>query len=245
MTSTEPLLQDDVHGEERPSNSSATLHSYEPNDRHTPWSNVFFLAGSCFYVWIAAWDLTSPLVDTSMQEEDDSLILNTAWSLYDVVTIAAPFMYVLNAIIEFQGAFYEEMHWELAVATIFGMAALMDMVGTLFYGSGSYRLDNLPFCMAVHFYLIQAFLAIWQGCNFFENHIASALQRGGYLLFLIGSIIDVAISYMGATLDMHPRKMQVWSIVSSSLWLIDSILYLVAHFVEQYHRRCDYNLASR
>jgi hypothetical protein len=241
MTSTEPLLQGATHGEERPSSSLVTLHSSERNVRQPPWSNVFFLAGSGFYVWIAVWDLKSPLVDTSLQEEDDSLILNRTWSLYDVVTIAAPFMYILNAIMEFQAAVIEKMHWELAVAVIFGMAALMDMVGTLFYGSGSYRLDNLPFCMAVHFYLIQAILAIWQGCSVFENQIASALQQGGYLLFLIGSIIDVAISYMDASLDMHPRRMQIWSMVSSLLWLIDAILYLVAHFVEQYHR---YRLAS-
>jgi hypothetical protein len=244
MTSAVPLLQDDADGEEQPSALSVTFHSDELCVGQTPWSNVFFLAGSGFYVWIAVWDLTSPLVDTFIQEENNSLIFNTTWSLYDFVTITAPFMYVLNAVMEFQGAVSEKMHWELAVAIIFGMAALMDMVGTLFYGSGSYRLDNLPFCMAVHFYLIQAILAVWQGSSFYENQIANALQQGGYLLFLVGSIIDVAISYMDASMDMPTRRIQVWSLVSSLLWLMDAILYLVAHFVEQYHRPRGYDLTS-
>ena len=239
MASNTPLLQDISDAEERREHDHPLVDDEErPPTRtsmHTLWPNLFFLTGGIFYVWIAIWDLTSPLATDD--DENDSLVATTHWSLYDVVTAAAPFLYLINAIIDFHHVFLNKMHWELAVTTIFGMAALLDLAGALVYGSGSYGPDHVPSSVAVHFYLIQAILAVWGGSHYYENRTANSLLRGGYLLFLVGSLIDVSISYMDASLDEHIRRMQVWYMVSSSLWLMDALLYILAYFVDHCHRQ--------
>jgi hypothetical protein len=63
------------------------------------------------------------------------------------------------------------------------------------------------------------------------------MTKREYLLFLAGSPIKVIISYIDASLDEHIRRMQVWYMVSSSLWLMDALLYILADFVDHYHRQ--------
>ncbi|KAI2501728.1 hypothetical protein MHU86_12734 [Fragilaria crotonensis] len=238
MESSVPLLEgaSDV-AEERSHASSAVLEVRHfaagirgrCKSMQISWSNIFFLSGSVVYVFIAMWDLTSPGEETYDHNRHVSLVVFVNWSLYDVLTTAAPFMYIMNAVCEFQSAFVDNLHWELAVSTIFGMAALMDMVGALVADSGSVRLDTLPSIMAVHFYFIQAVLA-FSGSSFrYENHIACLLQCGGYLLFLVGSFIDVMVSYM----DGKVWNVAGWGMVSSSLWLLDALFFIVADLWDQ------------
>ena len=193
------------------------------------WSNVFFLSGSVLYVWIAMCDLMSPGDETYEDSRRVSLLVNASWSLYDILTTAAPFMYIINAVFEFRSAFVENLHWELAVSTIFGMAALMDMVGTLVSGSGSLRLAALPSIMAVHFYFIQAILAFCGSSFRYDNQIACLFQSGGYLLFLVGSFMDVLVSYM----DSKVWNVADWDMVSSSLWLVDALFFIIADILDQ------------
>jgi hypothetical protein len=235
MVSTVPLLVEGTSNvEEEPTHtSSAARHVAARIQRRftsiqISWSNVFFLSGSILYVWIAMWNLTKPGVDLYDDNMNDSLLVRLNWSWYDILTIAAPFLYILNAVFEFRSAFLGRLHWELAVATIFGMAALMDMVGTLFSDSGSIRLDSVPSIMAVHFYFLQALLAFCGSSFRYENQVARVLQRGGYLLFLIGSSIDVFVSYMDARL----WNIAAWDMVSSSLWMVDAFFFTLADILD-------------
>ena len=41
--------------------------------------------------------------------------------------------------------------------------------GVVSYVSISYGLDHVPSSVAVHFYLIQAILAVWGGSHYYEN----------------------------------------------------------------------------
>lgn len=235
MVSTVPLLMEGTSNvEEEPTHSSSPTRHFAVRIQRRctsiqiSWSNVFFLSGSILYVWIAMWNLTKPGVDLYDDNMNDSLLVRLNWSWYDTLTIAAPFLYILNALFEFRSAFLGKLHWELAVATIFGMAALMDMVGTLFSDSGSIRLDSVPSIMAVHFYFLQALLAFCGSSFRYENQVARVLQRGGYLLFLIGSSIDVFVSYMDARL----WNIAAWDMVSSSLWMVDAFFFTLADILD-------------
>ena len=234
MASTVPLLEETTSLEDERIRTSSSIRHYAEGVRRRctsielSWSNIFFLSGSAFYVWIAMWDLMSPRDDLYGDVGNDYLLIRVKSSWYDVLTIAAPFSYTLNALFEFRIAYLGKLHCELAVATIFGMAALMDMVGTLVPDSRSVDRDNLPSIMAVHFYFLQAVLAFCGSSLRYESRIACVLQRGGYLLFLVGSSIDVFVSYM----DAKVWNLAAWDMVSSSLWLVDAFFFTIADLLD-------------
>jgi hypothetical protein len=112
----------------------------------------------------------------------------------------------------------------------------MDMMGTLLYGSGSDMLDYFPSTLAVHLYLVQSILTLWGGSYYdYESATANKLLQGGDVMFLVGSFIDVVISYLSLLESEQVRKLEYWSLLSSSLWLSDALLYIVTDVVNRYH----------
>jgi hypothetical protein len=209
----------------------------------TFWSNLSFLTGSCLYFGTSVWDVVSPLAPVEADDDQNhSLIARSSWTLYDIVTAAGPLLYVINAGVDFQYTFRKanqqarRRYWELAVTTMFGVAAIMDMAGTLVYGSGSEMLDYFPSTLAVHLYLVQSILTLWGGSYYdYDCPNANRLLQGGDIMFLVGSFIDVVISYLSILESEQVRKLEYWSLLSSSLWLLDALLYIVADVVDRYH----------
>jgi hypothetical protein len=111
--------------------------------------------------------------------------------------------------------------------------------------------DDLLSTLAVHLYLLQAVGAVVYApstTNSINNNNNNSqyyyinillLLRSGDFLFVLGSLIDVVISYLDleGMEDSHVRQMQVWALASALLWLADAISYLLADAVEysRYH----------
>lgn len=211
---------------------------------HSIWSNTSFLMGSIFYVWIAIWDLLSPLHSKDSGDDDDgSLIGNFDWNWYDLVTAAGPFLYLVNAAIDLHYTFIRKgsigttRRWQLSATIIFGIAALMDMLGTLVFGSGNGALDYFPSAVAVHLYLLESILALCCGSYYeYDSSTANGLLLGGNVLFFMGSFIDVVISYLEVFQKDRVRRLEYWALLSASLWLLDAFLYISASVVDYHHK---------
>ena len=80
-----------------------------------------------------------------------------------------------------------------------------------------------------HIYLLSAIFSL--GSNDFSyDSIPTCLTLCGDLLFALGSIIDVIISYISdpEVLRESNEVLADWGCLSSSLWVIDACLYLFA-----------------
>jgi hypothetical protein len=122
-------------------------------------------------------------------------------------------------------------------AILFGSGALTDAVSM----SLSTQHQAVAGIISSHIYFLSSIPAlsnVMNSCPFSSAPPGIRFSMIGDLLFFIGSLIDVLISYIN-----DPKLIQVnrnWiygtSFLSSSLWLIDAILYLVGdYWVHRYH----------
>ena len=191
-------------------------------------SNSFFFLGSVMYVWTSTVDLveTKPF-----------------WMAYKTLSAIAALMYVANSLVDLRvsvkeirgnvgsGRFGDDPHWEIGVAVTFGIAAICDFLGTL-----TYDVSPVPayvaYSTSVHVYLLNAIMVLSGRVPGFSS-LPKGLTSGGDMLFLVGSLIDVLISYVdNPEAPASEWRMIAWgSLTSSILWFIDALLYILADVV--------------
>jgi hypothetical protein len=216
-------------------------------------SNAFFFTGSLLYVWISCWnfrrlgnDIMSNIAPPSMSTIDNTFSGGLRdVSLYFIVSILAPLSYVVDAVLELgdlpivesghlQQGFHDKPRLEVGVQLTFGAAAVCDLMSALIYREESPSCSYDFSIAAVHWYLVNAILMLSTKQLSCRSRFTS-LSLIGDVLFLIGSIIDVFLSYFFNTRssDAVWRLVSIGKVVSSLLWLIDSILYILANIYEE------------
>lgn len=217
------------------------VHMEEEETEHNPvavvtlseiLSNIFFLLGGILYMCVAVWDLVSDTDKYSVNREDVN------WT-YELLSVLAPLMYLWNAIVDFDAAlpwkylvgsqrrrFYTEQHrWEIVNAITFGTAATMDMIAAVH--NAKHRLSYVFDFLGVHIYLLNAAMVLCQRKYSAEKQVG--LVRAGDTLFMIGSVIDIAICYLNTPSNSRGNLfMDCCSLISALLWLVDALLYILA-----------------
>jgi hypothetical protein len=124
----------------------------------------------------------------------------------------------------------------MLAAFMFGVAAIFGVVSVLasyFHNHPASALffQNFFDAVSVHAYLLSAIIAVsgkrtrpWLGRPSIRN--PETLEDLGDLLFLIGSFVDVALSYLSFDNDKPG-----WPLFSSILWFLDACLYLRSDFI--------------
>jgi hypothetical protein len=206
-------------------------------------SNALFVLGSLFYVGqgisyvIEAYNEDDNADDD--YENDESL-----WYDYGAKTLGAlgALAYVANAIVDLRvsileiqgsigsGRFGDDPSWEIGVGCTFGLAAICDFIGELIWDDDKPGPGYAAASAAVHIYLLNAVFTISGRMPRFSS-FPKGMMSAGDLLFLVGSVIDVLISYVD-----NPNTPPSWykfiawaALFSSGLWFLDSILYVLAN----------------
>jgi len=193
-------------------------------------------------------NITSAVVDGMDNESDTGATSDTIKiDSYTMLSIAAASAFILNAIIDFcrcvhyrhtnskvHSLWHEDIRADVITAILFGIAACIDLWGAIIYGISAYtdtseKLIARATLVSTQVYLLSAIAAI-MGLDWKCKSLVLLLAITGDILFLIGSIIDVVISYLyvipAAVQSVDPVLLLKLSLVSSTLWLVDSILYL-------------------
>lgn len=263
--------ENSIIGQDSVDSDRSSVSSDSLRERMPVYSNTAFFLGSIFYVWIAISDVVAyesgSMDDDAFSSESPSMSpsdenskgddeygawdeLNLLFS-YKVVSCAGAFGYVANAIIDFamatmemkaevrRGRYGDDPRLELGVALTFGIAASCDFVGALTFDEDapSYTASSA----AVHVYLLNALLVITGRRPNFASW-PEAFTGAGDILFLIGSVIDVVISYFLTPEAALPtlKTMAWWNLASAVLWFVDSILYILADLAPTSYNLRDY-----
>ena len=209
-------------------------------------SNILFLTGSLLFLWIAIWSLMDNgeenTNDHSAIREDDELPRNIlAWDSWQILTAAAPFCFLVDAVVDMRYAFQlirhdytpsrfgQDPRWEIGISLLFGMAASCDFVAAVVVSNADTWTNYVPSSLAVHLYMLMAIFALWSR-NVQGQTYATRWYQAADMMFFLGSLIDVILSYIEKphiSSDLT-TILQRWSVVSASLWLVNSILYIVA-----------------
>jgi hypothetical protein len=249
----EELLPADERDDDHSSHDNNNNNNARPISRRGR-TNLFFLLGSLFYVWLAIWDL--PDKDSDEMDMDIIDIDNDDFMDKALAGMAA-FCYVLDAGMELRQLRLSSPEHEqsthhlrhnlrrlpalqLAVGLTFGLAALLEFSSTLFASDGVLSLSN-------HVYLLNAMLLVTGKQWYCMYSISTALEVIADVLFVTGSVNDVVFSYwFSARSRNHPtgeddgttstananananRAVAMGDLFSAGLWLIVAILYIVA-----------------
>jgi hypothetical protein len=215
-------------------------------------SNAFFFTGSLIYVWISCWNIRRLGNDASNIPPPSMDTIGNTFSgefrdvsLYYIVSVLAPLSYAVDAVLQLadlpiaesghlhQG-FHDKPILEVGVQLTFGAAAVCDLMSSLIYREESPSCSYDFSIAAVHWYLVNAILMLSAKQLSCRSRF-TRLSLIGDVLFLIGSVIDVFLSYFFNTRssDAIWRIVSIGKVVSSLLWLIDSILYILANIYEE------------
>ena len=172
------------------------------------------------------------------------------WTLYKVLAVASTFMYLLDSLIHifFTGSDSDDnnedhnnnnnntsdssssssssMHSRMAFSIVFGVAASLDLVSCVLED------DYTPWpayyfgTAAVDLFLLSALMTLVANKNVYVTATQKWLLLGD-LFFLAGSVVDVCVNYWDYpnAPDSGWLWVACWSLVSSLLWLVDSIIY--------------------
>jgi len=208
-------------------------------------SNLLFLTGSLLFLWIALWEWIGSdeaSSDNSVIKEDDVTPADILeWDSMDMLAATAPFMFLMNSCVDIMYAFQvlrtdfqpcrfgDDPRWEIGVAVLFGMAATCDFLSAVIYVDEKTLAHYLPSSLAAHFYVIMAIFALW-GRDIPDQTASMRLYQAADALFLLGSLIDVSLSYFrtSSTTSEMQLVLERWSVASASLWVVNSILYILA-----------------
>lgn len=118
---------------------------------------------------------------------------------------------------------------KLSVGLFFGLGALLELISALTTTLNDSRWSNWLTVCSAHSYLINAIL-LWAGKQVSFTTVAETVEMVGDGLFLIGSAIDVSLSYfyIGESNEALSSFVHKGCLLSSMLWLVDALLYLAA-----------------
>jgi hypothetical protein len=258
LPTVSPDDAEDNGSEEAESNTDSVSDSSEVPS--SPWmvlsSNASFFFGSILYLTLSVKNLlhyhSSDYSDSSDSSSFDSSSSATTRFIEFLLPCFAASMYLMNAFFDVRMSALElqrhqgnavtlqrfrgdDARWEIGVAVTFGMAAICDLIGALTQHNENEYLTYTSSSLAVHIYLLNALLLITGRRPSFSNNYPEAFMSAGDVLFVIGSLIDVGISYFEspATTNRTWRRLAAWDVTSSSLWFVDSILYILADVIPE------------
>jgi len=207
-------------------------------------SAILFLLGSTVYIILAVMDLRwddSYYYDSS---QDDYPEPSYPLDPYTRLSISGPLIFIVNAMVDFSRCIYyakntglknrslfdRDLRAGTSSVIIFGLAASVDLwvalpVDNDVSASTMARRDML----AAHLWLFSALAAMAQ-LDYKCGRTPVILVFVGNVMFLVGTLIDVMISYL-ADPDLVTSDGYILlrlGLLSSILWFVDAILYLWA-----------------
>jgi hypothetical protein len=210
---------------------------------------AFFL-GSLLATVASLLDLRDALFSTSDDNDNDSdAWVLSFWSVQKILWVASCLAYLLdsvNACEEISSK--RNLFRRLAFPVIFGVAASCELLGEIVPGQP--KASYWWLASSVHLFFASSLLTVYVNHTtgvYFEQHhgqdgsaVSGCRCRGinglllmGDCLFVVGSLVDVCVSYWDSPYGEPTSWVWIasWSVVSSLLWWIDSILYRLAdHF---------------
>jgi hypothetical protein len=220
-------------------------------------SNLLFLFGSICYTILSILDLEWESNDDSAQddvtnddgqeeeEEDTSGYLSTVFSFYVYISLIGASLFVLNALVDMSQCFFLQKsnfkkafcHQEFLAcassALLFGCAAMLDLMNSISVNVFSRYGDDAGYMniVSAHLYLMSAICAM-MNTNTISIYSGTheMLNVAGDIMFMVGSLIDVIISYISDP-DIVASNQHILlrlGMLSSVLWVIDALFYLVA-----------------
>jgi hypothetical protein len=195
-------------------------------------SNLLFFAGSVCYLMVSHW-----------RASNLDQVHATKAGRISAIAVGGSIFYSLNASVGMALAIrrmrrnprgsirWRESVWSLASNLLFGMGAVMDTsdcLKLLLQGEDPSGADKHS--LSAHLYFLSG-LCICYELHFSCLRYHQLLIRMGDLLFLLGSVCDLIITYSTQYVKNSAEINRFW-LVSSTLWLVNSILYLVADVLE-------------
>jgi hypothetical protein len=210
-------------------------------------ANAFFVLGSLFYVGQGISYVIGAYKSDHDVDDDDYEYSESWWADYGDKTLGAlgALAYLLNAMVDVRAStveirgsaecrvFGDDPSWEIGVGCTFGLAAICDLIGELIWDDDKPGPGYAAGSAAVHIYLLNAVLTISGRCPTFSS-LPRSMMSAGDILFLVGSVIDVLISYVdNPDTPASWYKFIAWcALFSAGLWFLDSILYILANHFE-------------
>lgn len=231
------------------SSTSSSSENEEDNVKFSLPSNVMFLLGSSCYVALAVSDLRRNL----KWGDDDYYYYEYYYSdefkkhrfsVYNFLSRIGSILLVTNAGFDLYGCihiakklgisiFDAELKGDSLAAILFGCAAMVDLRGALPGASGEAGgMNGIMYLFSSHLYLFSAFSTL-STMKFECSSLPVTFGIVGDILFLVGSFIDVFISYISDPDIIHETQIVLlrFSLLSSVLWLTDAFLYLSSNLI--------------
>mmetsp|Transcript_10209 Transcript_10209/g.11312 ORF Transcript_10209/g.11312 Transcript_10209/m.11312 type:complete len:357 (+) Transcript_10209:51-1121(+) len=211
-------------------------------------SNIMFLLGSTLYTILSIMDWRFVIASRDADDDyyiDDGIVyfqLDT----YTLILICAAFLMILNAALDFSQCVYtskqkeqrgemssmchRDIIFDVLSSLTFGIAAAIDF-GTCFLNGDVQRIIFIASIASSHIYLLSAIFSLSNQSLCACYNKDDILIRAGDWLFLIGSLIDVVISYSDPYIkDDISTVVYLSSLIGSGLWLLDAVLYISVDF---------------
>jgi hypothetical protein len=175
--------------------------------------------------------------------------LKNKFSLYSCLSIGGAGLLILNAGLDLYRCLCTskrdhmslcggDLRGDTCAAILFGIAATIDLRGALSSTGGPGGVNGVMWLLSSHLYLFSA-LSAMTSINYKCDSKPVVLNLVGDVMFLIGSLIDVVISYISDP-DIISESQNVLlrlALLSSVLWLTDAMLYISANFLVWNRRR--------
>ena len=276
MGSTEAISEDQHKGKERAqlvetddeessdgssSSSQSTLAEMRDELKFSIPSNIMFLLGSTCYAILSVLDFESMGDDEDDDyygDDDGTQSQSVDISFYTVLSIVAAGLLISNALIDlgrclhvvkveqrYPSLFHRALIQDSSSAIFFMSAAAIDLYGA--FPQHNYKPGGVSGAMSMlsaHLYLLSAWPVLNQNCSC--NSEAATLNLVGEIMFLVGSTIDVGISYLSDPDIVKANQLILLrlSLLSSLLWVLDAILYLCANAIVLSNMKLDIRIPT-
>lgn len=193
-------------------------------------SDAFFFLGSVCYLIVADWRASYPVGSVDAAS-------------ISALSLIGPLLYVFNANVEICWAIHNmrrhhgesirrrEATWDLFSNLLFGLGAIIDVAIALNHrirpGDVEMEADLRSFSVLVYFLCGLVSIA---GFNTSCLSCYQFLVGFGDILFLTGSISDLCLSVISRNISNVETINRFW-LISATLWLVNSVLYLFADFL--------------
>ena len=210
--------------------------------------SAFFL-GSMFASIASVMDLRDAIVeewgdseseDSESEDSNDGQNPLLVWNTYKTLSVISTLLYLLDSRIQANRdtSLHENNY---AFPALFGLAASFDLISCLVDDEYKPWPSFYAGAIAVHLFLLSAVATVYINgrdgeYTYSTTDFPALLLTTGDLLFFFGSFIDVCISYWDKPVDNAFNEdswvfVAAWSLVSSLLWFVDSILYGLADYL--------------
>lgn len=210
-------------------------------------NKVFNIVSDCLFFFGSVCYLVVASLQASHVTTDTAEIL--PW--ISILSVAGPILYALNANVDIIWAMHNqqaspnkrsllrrrESSWDLCSNLFFGFAAAIDVAAAV---NHLIRSEDLVFeskltFLSAHLYLLSGLVSV-VSFDFSCSPLHQFLIGSGDIIFLIGSICDLVLTYVARNLS-DPVRIESFGLISCTLWLVNSMMYVVADLLEYKGRK--------